>query len=287
MVVTTYELLPAAVYLKKKLGFKLVYDVQENYSLNIKFNQTLPNWLGRLLSRAVSYIEKRAFKYVDHFLLAERCYQKELDLRDAFTILENKTTLKPIQVSPFQLSPNRPLTFVISGTLTPIYGVEEAVNWFILLNKEAPHFNLSIVGHVPMQSFRRRLLELVEGHPHIHHELSSTPLPYPQITKTVSMADLVLMPYQQIASIRYKIPTKLYESLALSKPIIHAPNPLWKDITAPYSAALELDFLTPPTNTDFLSNLHTHAFYKISPSTEVTWSQESTKWILLVDNLLG
>lgn len=246
VVVTTYELLQAAVYLKKRLGFKLIYDVQENYSLNISSNQTLPRWLGKLLGSSVSYLEQLAFPYVDHFVLAERCYELELGLRENFTVVENKTTIQPVKVSPFTLTPGQALTFVIYGTITPVYGVEEAIDWFIKLSKTEPLFRLTIVGHVPLKTFHQTLLKKVEGHVNIHHILSSTPLPYPQIRDTVSMADVVLLPYQQIASIRYKIPTKLYESLALRKPIIHSPNPLWKDISAPYSAGLELDFLNPP-----------------------------------------
>ncbi|WP_143961078.1 glycosyltransferase [Litoribacter populi] len=287
VVVTTYELLPAAVYLKKRMGFKLIYDVQENYSLNIKSNKTLPSWLGRILGGSVGYLEEKAFSSIDHFVLAERSYKLELGLRDNYTILENKTTIQPVKVSPFKLTSGQALTFVIYGTLTPVYGVEEAIDWFLNLSQHEPLFRLTIVGHVPLKSFHQTILEKVEGNVNIHHNLSSTPISYPQILTTASMADVVLLPYQQIASIRYKIPTKLYESLALGKPIIHSPNALWKDISAPYTASLELDFLNPPSSLDFLRQLHAHTFYQNSPGESISWTPESTRWTTLVDNLLG
>jgi hypothetical protein len=286
VVVTTFELLPFAVWAKKRYGFKLIYDVQENYALNAGTHKTLPLNLGQLAAKAITYIESKAAGYVDHFLLAEKCYQEELGFLHNYTVLENKYAGEVTQTAPYKLDLTKPFEFLISGTLAEVYGIEAAVNWFKIIQQKWPHARLHILGHITTKSFGKRLQLLIQDNPQIRLTGSSTPLPYPQIQAAVKMADIILLPYQQTTSIRYKIPTKLFESLALAKPIIHSPNQLWEQLTAEFTAGLGLDFEdldNAAVNFEAFSN---NTFYQKQPDISLTWASESTKWTALVDKLI-
>jgi hypothetical protein len=56
VIVNTHELLPAAVRLKRQTGFKLIYDVRENYSENLRLSG-LPSFVARWVRQKETRLE--------------------------------------------------------------------------------------------------------------------------------------------------------------------------------------------------------------------------------------
>ena len=274
LIVTTYELLPAALLMKFLLKYKLIYDLQENYILNVKQNKTLPNWKQNLAALWIGLVERVSKPFVDHYIFAEDCYRKEFPGIANFTVLENKFygKIKPATFPKFE--PHQVLEFLISGTLTPVYGVAEAIRWFVEILKLYPNFQLKIVGHYPLKSYGKELRELASNVPQISLEISENPVDYKQILEAYKTCDIVLLPYYQLVSISPKIPSKMYECLALGKPFIFSPNSQWKQIANRYQAGLGFEFTDLENAGVNLADFLKHTFYSLCPGEEVKFDRE-------------
>ncbi|WP_339902328.1 hypothetical protein [uncultured Cyclobacterium sp.] len=146
VIVTTYELLPMAWLVKRLLSFKLIYYVQENYVKNIAYNLTMPAYLQVLAKWLVGFSERLGRRAIDHHILAEKCYVSEMPGIKSYTVIENKAAISgPFTPSFRLLNPINP-HFIISGTITPVYGVIPAIEWFLKLNEALPEAKLSITS---------------------------------------------------------------------------------------------------------------------------------------------
>ncbi|HSJ67449.1 MAG TPA: hypothetical protein VK921_07235 [Anditalea sp.] len=286
VVVTTYELLPAAIWGKKRYKYKLIYDVQENYSFNIRDHRTLPFGLRHLMVKLVQIIEKKAAPYIDHFLLAEESYQYELPFLHKYTVLQNKYQGIITPVKPFRLDQKKRFEFIISGTITSAYGIAEAMNWFGWISLKYPGSQLLIIGHITLNSYRKKLENIAKKIEGITLRLSAFPIPSPEITHALEKADIVLLPYLQKASIKYKIPTKLFESLAMGKPILHSENKNWTDLVLRYPGGKAINFTDANTAITDFGIFLSMTFYQSPPSSDLTWSHDESRWVSLVDKLL-
>jgi len=105
IILTTYELIPAVIIANFFFKFKLIYDIQENFSLNVLSNQTLLKGLQQVAAGWIRWWEKRIHPHVDHYLLAEQYYRDEFPQLSKFTVVENKYNGTTVQGSPISFSP--------------------------------------------------------------------------------------------------------------------------------------------------------------------------------------
>jgi glycosyltransferase involved in cell wall biosynthesis len=286
VIVTTYELLPAALLGKVFLQYKLVYDVQENYSKNVVLNRPPNGKFRKLTAFFIRLIETISNRYIDHYIFAEKSYRKEFPNIRNYIILENKYAGNPLPEK-IQTRPHASSTFLISGTITPAYGIEEAIRWFLSLQGEMPQVKLKIIGHVPLQKFKKTVEDLTYGHSGIQLNIFPQALPHTMLLKELHAAEIVLLPYKNLGSIRAKIPTKLYESMALQKPVLISSNPLWQDLIHPYPAGISIDFSRPSEAKNHFHQLMQLPLYLKIPGGEVCWDSEKPKLLALIQNLLS
>jgi hypothetical protein len=91
LIITTHELLWIAVIAKWLYKTKVIYDVQENYFMNIWHTRTFPLLIKNIVALWVRMKELMTSPAINHFLFAERAYQNELPfISDRFTQVENK-----------------------------------------------------------------------------------------------------------------------------------------------------------------------------------------------------
>ncbi|WP_141107398.1 glycosyltransferase family protein [Belliella buryatensis] len=242
IIVTTYELLIPAVIYKVLKNSKLIYDIQENHSLNIRFNRSVSKPLHFLISPLIQFLEFCSRPFIDQYILAETCYKAEIPKLVDAVILENKFTGAYREVKPKCFELDQPLRFLISGTLTEVYGIIGAMRWFGEFVQQYPTASLHVIGHVTIPNYGEEMIRVNTSIPHVDLEISRTPIAYDRILKAYDRADLVLLPYYQIPSISPKIPSKMYECLAMGKPFLHSPNEKWKSIANQHKAGLEVDF---------------------------------------------
>jgi len=285
VIITTYELLPAAVFGKLLLGYSLVYDRQENYILNLNQNKTLKGWKKGLSKGLIGIFEFCSNPYIDHHFFAEIVYQKEFPKIKNYTILQNKYFDDENDIKPVKLDEKMKLRFLISGTLTEVYGIMEGIIWFQTILGHFPQSSLTILGHTPMQEYGEKLLRISTDQKSIHLQISENPLPYSEILKGYQETDIVLLPYHQIPSISPKIPSKLYESIALGKPCLFQNNPMWDAVCSEYPAGKAIDFGDLTHSQKHLDEFLKSTFFDHNPGDGVLWKSDKAKFLEVVARL--
>ncbi|WP_158860346.1 glycosyltransferase family protein [Lunatibacter salilacus] len=287
VILTTYELAPAVIFANRFLKFKLIYDIQENFSLNVLSNATLPTGLQRLAAGWIRWWERRIDPYVDHYLLAEDCYREEFPQLSNVTAVENKYSGPILHGDPVSFYPEGTIRFILAGTLTEVYGIMEGMKWFMGFNIHFPNQALHVIGHCPMKTYRQKLEELANGIPQINLELSNTPIPFERMQDAISKADCWLMPYQLIPSIATKMPTKLYESIARRKVVLITKNPVWEKLVLTHSAGLCIDFHKGAWTKSEMESLYRHTYFTAVQNGDIYWSEEAEKLLSVVESLIG
>lgn len=285
--ICTWEYLPFAILVKMLYGGKLVYDVQENYALNIQHNQTLKGIRKQLAKGLILFFEAVGKPGIEYYLFSEQCYKHEKQRFEPYLVLENKFSGALIEkpIGPKKL-PNTAINFLISGTITEVYGIQEAMDWFLNLQKSFPEISLHIIGHCPLQEFEKMLMEMADGNKGIRLDISHLPIPYAQILESYVSADVVLLPYRQIPSISPKIPSKLYECLALGIPFLHSPNALWHSFAEKYQAGFEVDFTINDQGNEIMARLQSTEFYNKAFPYEAFWAHKEKAQLQDLVNLL-
>lgn len=278
LIICTYEYLPIAAFFKRKLGYKLIYDVQENYTWNLGLNPDLSPAKKKLATKLIHACE--ATNKVDLYLLAEECYRKEMPEKRPFLILENKFQGVLAPSKPIQFNPQKDdFVFLISGTLTPAFGVEDAIIWFKYLLPEFPNSRLKIIGHFTLNSFQKTVKNACENCPEIELNPSAFPVPHKEILTAYTGVDFAFLPYQKSAQTWPKMPTKLFESAALGVPVLIPENPKWIQFLASFSGGEAVDFTAPKTAPSQFRKALSKTFFIQSPGSHILWNSQEKELI--------
>lgn len=281
----TYEYLPLAGLFQRFGKLKIVYDVQENYLANLELNPSQARWKKKLAAKLIHWAEKSAS--VDLYLLAENCYAAEMPEKRPHLILENRFQGKIHSIGPISFAGKTAFHFVITGTLTPAYGILEAIEWFKVLLVEYPENTLHISGHVTIPDFVEKIKIQTEEITQIRLQLSLEPLPNAELLEAVKKADFVLLPYQLHPAIWSKMPTKLFECAALGVPVLITPNPIWEQFFKSYQGGASVDF----TDLEGALTLFHHAISQTYFSTpvpqSVIWDSQKAEFQQTIEKILA
>ncbi|WP_162910551.1 glycosyltransferase [Hymenobacter oligotrophus] len=290
------ELLPATLlwrWFEPKRAF--VYDVRENYALNIRTQQVYRGWLKRLLANGVAAIEKAAMRRAAAVLLAERSYAEELGYlpRQHTLVLENKYVAPPnaslpaAARFPISLPPReQPLRLLFSGTLSTLTGVFDAIRFADQLRTVWPRLQLTIIGYCQQPAELQRLQQLASAN---HSWLTliggAEPVPHAAIVAAIGQHHLGLLPYQPHPSTWRCIPTKLYEYMANALPVLIPPNQLWATEIRRLSAGCVVLF-DALLNADELEQLAcaliNEKYYPAGPAADALWQSEAPRLLAAV-----
>lgn len=286
-IIGTWELLPAVSLAKTFLGFKVIYDVQENYIWNIKYNQTLPPLSKFFAIQTIRMVEYFSRRYVEHYIFSEHCYISEKRRLRPFSVLENRFYGDLQPAHPVRFAPEQSLNLLISGTITEVYGIMEAMIWFIEVQKQYPSLSLKVIGHCPIKKYKGELMAMAKNKPGLFLEIEDTPVSYERVLDAYQHADVILMPYYQIPSIKDKIPSKLYEALALGKVCLISPNTFWESLVYPYPAGFSVDFDDLDQALSSFEKVFQQTFFQNPPQKEVLWAYQEDKFLKLITDTLG
>lgn len=290
VVVSTHELLLATLLYKARYGgVRIVYDIQENYSLNLRSQHNYSWPLKHLLALSIRGIEKTTASSIDHFLLAERSYADELSfLGNRYTFIENK--YKPGQelqtlAIPVALPTTGPLRLLYSGTIAEEYGVWEALELAKQLQVVRPETKLTIIGYCAISHTLAKLQQVCQTLPFVELVGGNQLVPHQEILQQIQKSHIGLLPYRPNASTFRCIPTKLYEYMAHGLPILIQKNPLWQGIVEGNDAGRAVDFSR--INVEELTQeLSARNFYKQGIPTTIYWESEEEKLLQVIKPLL-
>lgn len=275
-IICTFELLPILMLYKIFYKTKLIYDVQENYYRNILYTKVFPKFLRLPLAYTVRLIERLGHFFVGDYFLAEECYQEEMPfMQKKGIILTNKVKKETLPYSPHKKSAILKLALI--GTISRDYGVFEVLSWIEKLKEKIPNLELSITGFCPNPKDFEQLEKKLENRDFVKQNFAQKPISNQVILQTMQNSDILLLPYQVNQSVAKRIPTKMYEALALGLPMLIQNNQYWENFLKqnfPESSFQMIDFNTNISDKTvfFLQNLKS---YKITQN--VFWEEEEEK----------
>lgn len=320
------ELLPATVLWQALgAGRRFVYDVRENYALNIQTQQVYPGWARGLLAGLVRSLEILAVRRASAVVLAERSYAEELPFAqggahdepsgsgpaqaEAYAtsapekqktknekrvlVLENKYQPYAPEPAPPPLPrrlppPTEPLRLLYSGTISELNGVWEAIRFVQHLRAAWPLAHLTIIGACQQPGLLPHLQAAVaEARGAVTLVGGNELVPHERVVAEIERSHLGLLPYRLHPSTARCVPTKLFEYLAHGLPLVAPPNPLWQGLVQRHGAGLAFDFQQPahPPPAELADQLRQVAYYPGGIPSEAFWASEAEKLHRLMDSI--
>ncbi len=281
----TYEFLPVASFFKKKIGFKLLYDVQENYQANLQLNPSLSFSQIQRASKLIQRMEN--VNGIDLYLLAEDSYQNEMSEKQPFLVLENKFHGEILPIPPINLKEKKSFSFLISGTITPAFGILEGLEWFLKILEKYPNSTLKIIGQVTISSIQNQLEITAKKSSKILLETSSFPVSHQTILKAYRGIDFCLLPYRDHPAIREKMPTKLFEAAAMGVPVLVSKNPKWEYFLKSFMGGFPIDFSNPKLAIPQFEQAIQQTYFATAPGQDILWSSQETYFRQTIESLLS
>lgn len=270
IIVNTYELLKAASFYKIIFGCRLIYDIRENYHLNVAQGSSYPRISRAMIAFLIKKFESFFSVWVDHFFIAERSYKDELPfIGKDYTLLENKVAQSVTDNISITRDPGG-FRFLICGTLSIEYGVLEGIDFFLRIAGKLQGARLTLMGYCPNSKTRKHLLKKIEGIDSINLIGGNQPVPHEMILEEMGKANYLLLPYRNLPQIINCFPTKIYEAAALKCPVIISPFGIWKQFVEDNSAGLLFNFQSSDPE-EIINQLSSNSFYTSEFEASIYW----------------
>lgn len=282
LIITTHELLWLVIALKLMRKVKVIYDVRENYYLNIRYTDTYPAPIQFLLASYVRIKEKICSSLISHFILAESSYASELSfIADRYSVVENKSNI----VGNRAHNPNNDkIKIIFTGTIASSTGIFEAIELAIKLHAVNSKIHLVIIGYCAQASTLNQVKERIKGFEFIQLIGGDHLVPHDQIMEQVLIADFGVIHYPDSPHVKGRIPTKYYEYLAHHLPVlIQKESDLFHKANQ-FGACIGVDFKNP--DTDQIAYQMTNTTFYSSSTACVTWEEEESKLIAVIKKVL-
>ncbi|UOG77051.1 glycosyltransferase [Hymenobacter tibetensis] len=297
VVVHAPELLPLTLLWQRLgAGRRFVYDIRENYALNVSTQGVYGRFTRQWLAAGLRWMETRAAHRAAGLILAEESYADELPfLQDVpaerVVLLENKyqpTTHKTQQAPPMP-APSEPLRLLYSGTISVLNGIHEAIALAKELHRLRPGgVLLTVIGFCQQPSLLLELRQLQLTHPPWLRLLmeDTAPVAHTAIVTEIQRSHVGLLLYQPHPSTQRCRPTKLFEYLAHGLPMVVPKNPLWEASIRRHQAGIVVDGrdIAAAART-LLEQVEKLVFYPRGVPTEAFWASEHTKLWGLMDSI--
>ena len=299
IIVHAPELLPLTL-LWRALGEdrKFLYDIRENYALNVRTQRVYGGLVRRVLAAGLRGVEGTAARRAAAVLLAEASYADELPFLRALPpgrvlVLENKYQPAPGESLPPLARPmpaaTQPLRLLFSGTISALNGVWEAIELARALRAAWPGgAALTIIGFCQQPALLRELQAVAAANSAWLTLVGGAGLvPHARIVAALGGAHLGLLPYRPHPSTARCRPTKLFEYLAHGLPVLIPDNPLWASVVRAHGAGLVVDFAAPARAAAAVAAaLPAAHFYPAGvPTDPVLWAGEGKKLRHLLESL--
>lgn len=285
-IIETHELLLHAALLKLFIRCRVIYDVRENYFWNIFYTPAFPILVKPFVALYVRGKERLFASIVDHFLLAEKGYERELRFpRKRYTVIENKVRAVSRERAGKVFGPGDVINLIFSGTLAETTGMFLAIELAIKLHVIDDRIRLTIIGFSPQRHVLERIQLVIQPRPFIRLIAHKDPVPHSEIFEHIAQSDFGLITYQINPSTMNSIPTKMYEYLGFHLPILLVSHRPWVDFCRPYGATVVFD----PKQYDAAAiyrEMMERSFYTANPS-DVYWANEEGKLMRVIPRLIG
>jgi hypothetical protein len=284
LIICTHELLFISVLAKLVTRCKIIYDVQENYYLNISFGNSFPAILSIFLAPYVRIKERISKLFIDHYFLAEKGYEKEMNFFGLKkTVLENKLVDSETGTISKRNVTEGNIRLLFSGTLAETTGVFIAIELAAKLYELDRNIRLRIIGSSASVKTLELIKEKVKDLTFVELTAESAFVPHERILDAIRSSQFGIICYPPNPSTFNAMPTKLFEYLGLQLPILLLAHPVWSKQCEPFNAAISFNPVSLAPD-QILHAMKTREFYR-SPPENVFWSSEEAKLMQTIESL--
>jgi len=288
------ELIPLGLILRI-LGYKVIYDVHEDYADAIMHKTWLPGWSRKLISKAFNFMEKKSAVFFNAVVLAELGYQDSF--KNVGTIQEYILNYPLYCVNKIErpLVNREPINLIYVGTISDIRGAVEMIEALHILRSEAFNVHLYLVGPINQPSLQVRLDELTKKYCLQDHITMTGFIPHTQVYDYYRLADIGLGLLYPVDNHLKSLVTKIFEYMAVSLPMVISDFPHWKQLLLEVQAGVTANPLDPEDIAAQIKYLINHPEIRASMGQagrqayeeNFNWSTEEKKLLGLYDKLLS
>lgn len=286
IIINTHELLIVTCLYRILFGCKIVYDIRENYSKNIRSTAVFPRLVRPILAVWVRLKEWCSKPFINHYILAERIYEQQLPfLSTNRTVIENKYAAPANERTAYRNTDPNFIELVYTGTIGASNGIFDAIEITKKLYQLNARIRLTIVGYCALKQDLVRLKEEIKDFAYIELNGGDHLVPHSEIIDAIQKADFGFVLKQPSNGMNdEKLLTRLFEYTANKLPILLLNNPTWVSFCDQFNAAivLEPNSLNPE---DILSAMLEGNFYSQGDTSISLWTSEESKLLDVIKNL--
>ncbi len=285
LIANTHEILIVTFLYRILFGGKIIYDIRENYSKNLRKQKVYQPIVRSVLAVWIRFKEHLLSPFFHAHIVAERIYFQELPfLKKKAVLLENKYQgIDEVGMNP-NGSKSQGHKLLYSGTIAKGYGVFEAIDIAKALHEINPQISLTIIGYCASKPDLLLLKEKIHDIDFIDLKGGDHLVPHHEILGEIKKADFGLILNQpNIASDR-KLPTRLFEYTANHLPILCINNPYWIEFLDQFNAGLSID-PSQFNSSVLLQNMQQQTFYTHGDTSISNWKSEEPKFLQLIASL--
>jgi len=283
------ELIPVGLALKALTQARVIYDVHEDYSLQILSKEWLPRPLRPILARIVAGLEGVATQVFDGVVtatlgIARRFPAEKTVMVQNFPLLSEFADRPPVPYT------RRPPWVVYVGGLSVIRGVFEMVK---------------AMSYLPAHLEAQLVLAGVFMSPELQDEVSTLRgwekvrflgwQTWPQVTTLLNKARAGLVVLHPRPNYLDAYPVKMFEYMAAGVPVVASDFPLWRQIIEETGSGLIVDPLDPQAIAETIAWLLEHPQEAAAMGergrhavlVRYNWKQEAAKLLFLYRRLLA
>lgn len=230
------ELIPLGLLLKiaKK---RVIFDMHENVFIDISTKKYLHPWLRKIIYISFKFLYDLAQRKFDWFILAESSYSKIMK-SSKYEIIYNYPLLKNIEI-PREKKWKYGMVYV--GSITVDRGIWNMLFVFQKVQNILPGSSLHLIGPIDEKGLDLEIAEWIcnnslSGKVYLHGRI-----PNEQIFDIVRHNSIGLCLLNKTVSFQESLPTKMFEYMMVSLPVIITNCDLWKDIVEDNKCGIAID----------------------------------------------
>jgi len=285
------ELIPVGLLLRI-LGNKVIYDIHENNPLNIQSRYWLPLWLRNPVSWLFKQFEDFSARYFNYLILAEPQTAERFESINNNTVtIQNFPLLDEFSISENEIAWQDRLDAVVySGGIDLSYGIREMVEAIEFVQRKLDA-HLVLAGRFSPESLKRKIQNLL-GWKNVEYKGFLSRKELVNLLRLVKIGLVLIHPELRN---KLKYPTKLFEYMAASIPVVVSDFPLWRGIVDYAGRGLLVNPLDPHAIADSIVYLLEHPEEaeamgkrgRKAVEERYNWSNEEKKLLQLYKNLIG
>jgi glycosyltransferase involved in cell wall biosynthesis len=229
------ELLPWALYTKRRHGMAMVYDVHEDVPLQMRGKYYLPRVLRTPLALFANGVEKTTARQLDAVVAATPQIARQFPADRTVTVQNFPPRPAGGGAGPADDYAERPPNVVYVGALSATRGMVELVDALARLESQEAH--LDLVGTFRPETLRHEL-EARPGWRRVHHHGW---VPRDRVPGILARARVGVVTLHPTRSYVESYPTKMFEYMAAGLPVVASDFPLWREILQEREAGLVVD----------------------------------------------